>query len=114
MNGRMTTLIRSTFLAAAAFLAGCANIEQDREIASAAAGYILMENPNQAYRITVQAVDQGYARALATPLNSTADPAVIFLTKAGGSWKGILLGTAFDPAVYRELGIPPKVQLPNS
>lgn len=109
----MISALRWFFLLPAAFLiSGCADVEEQRAIASAAAGYVQMDHPNEAFRIKVEAVDQGYARAVATPLNATTDPTTIFLTRAGGSWKGILMGTAFDPGVYRELNIPPKVQVP--
>lgn len=93
------------------YFAGCADINEQRQIASAAAGYLQLEGQTAPFRIKVEVVDHNYARAVATPLDAKTDPTTIFLTRVGGNWKGILMGTGFDPGVYRELNIPPKVQV---
>ncbi|HEU5085828.1 MAG TPA: hypothetical protein VFT99_00235, partial [Roseiflexaceae bacterium] len=56
-------------------------------------------------------VEGDWARARVTPIDVETDPAYVFLKREAGQWKGMLLGTAFGPDDYADLGIPASLQI---
>lgn len=61
-------------------------------------------------KITVEKVVSDYARVLVTPKDGQTDPATVFLKREHGAWKGLTLGTGWDPADLDKLHIPKSLQ----
>jgi hypothetical protein len=66
--------------------------------------------PSRISEVNIEAVEGDHARAWLLPADELTDPAIIYLRKTDGRWKGLVHGTAFSPDDYRKLGIPPNIQ----
>jgi hypothetical protein len=57
-------------------------------------------------KIAVEKVDGDFARVLVTPKNGQTDAALVFLKREKGTWRGLTIGTGFDPDDLVKLHIP--------
>ena len=57
-------------------------------------------------KIAVEKVDGDFARVLVTPKNGQTDAALVFLKREKGTWRGLTIGTGFDPEDLVKLHIP--------
>jgi hypothetical protein len=57
-------------------------------------------------KIKVEKVSGDYARVAVEPKKKDMDAAIVFLKREQGSWKGLTLGTGWDPADLDKLHIP--------
>ena len=96
---------------AALALASCSAPADQQAITSAVEQYVRETSGVQQMRVEVEKVEDDWARARVTPLDVETDPAYVFLKRESGQWKGMLLGTAFGPEDYADLGIPASLQL---
>lgn len=61
--------------------------------------------------ITVQVVQDPFARALIDPADGASESATVFLKREGSVWQVLTLGTAFDTETYDVLHIPPGLRI---
>lgn len=87
--------------------AGATSAAEKQAILAAAEQYVL-ENSAAGTRpkLKLERVEGDFARVAVTPAKGNTDPAVVFLRKTAGKWRGLVLGTAFAPGDYDELHIP--------
>ena len=57
-------------------------------------------------KIKVEKVSGDYARVAVEPKKKDMDGATVFLKREHGAWKGLTLGTGWDPADLEKLHIP--------
>ena len=60
--------------------------------------------------IKVEKVSGDYARVFVEPKKKDMDGATVFLKREHGAWKGLTLGTGWDPADLEKLHIPKSLQ----
>jgi hypothetical protein len=78
----------------------------DQAIVAATKKYLAGESYTGEIKVTVEKVDGDYARVLATPKDNKTDPALVFLKREHGTWRGLTIGTGFDPEDLAKLHIP--------
>ena len=61
--------------------------------------------------ITVQAVQEPFARALVDPVDGNSESATVFLKRDASDWQVLTLGSAFDTETYDALQIPQALRL---
>ncbi len=81
-----------------------------KAITEAALSYMAANSAVAGPEIKIEAVQGNFARVAVIPKKGETDPATLFLVKKNGSWKGVLLGTAFAPEDYEEFHIPANIQ----
>jgi hypothetical protein len=84
----------------------------DDPIAAAVREYVRTETAVDSVEVVIEAVEGDYARVRVRPVGAETDPAVLFLRRIDGRWRGIAIGTAFDPEFYEREGIPPALRVP--
>ncbi len=89
-------------LCAGSLLAG----GDDQAIVAATKKYLAAESYTAPMKIEVEKVEGDYARVLVTPKDGQTDAALVFLKRAKGVWRGLTLGTGFDPEDLAKLHIP--------
>ncbi|MEY2562622.1 MAG: hypothetical protein QOH88_815 [Verrucomicrobiota bacterium] len=57
-------------------------------------------------KIEVEKVDGDFARVLVTPKDGQTDAAIAFLKREKGTWRGLTIGTGFEPDDLAKLHIP--------
>jgi hypothetical protein len=77
----------------------------EQAIVAATRSYV----PNTKVHVSVEAVEGDYARVRIEPVNGETDPALVYLTKKGGAWRGITVGTDFDERDLLKHGVPRKL-----
>lgn len=60
--------------------------------------------------IKVEKVSGNYARVAVEPKKKDMDGATVFLKRKGGTWKGLSIGTGWDPADLDKLHIPKSIR----
>jgi hypothetical protein len=78
----------------------------DEAIIAGTKKYLAAESYTAAVRITVEKVEGDYARVLVTPRDNQTDPALVFLKRERGVWRGLTIGTGWDPEDLAKLHIP--------
>ena len=88
--------------------------EENKEaIIAAAKTYVAQNSGMTKITVTVEQVEDDFARAKVTPEDPSAgDPAWVFLKKEDDKWRGLALGTSFTVSDYQELGIPNALRVP--
>jgi hypothetical protein len=95
--------IAAFFVSAGSLLAG----GDDQAIIAGTKKYLAAESYVVAdMKITVEKVDGDFARVLVTPKDGKTDAATVFLKREKGVWRGLTLGTGFDPEDLAKLHIP--------
>jgi hypothetical protein len=93
------------------FLTPCGYAADDSAaIIKAAKKYVTTESAVTDAVITVEEVSGDYARIKVESADNSTDPATAFLKRSKAKWKVLVLGTAFAPEDFEELGIPKEVQ----
>jgi hypothetical protein len=99
--GALTTIAGTTATRAA---------DPQTAIVAATKQYVARTSATGKVQVKVEKIARDYARVKVTPVNrDETDPAWVFLRKASGGWRGVMLGTAFSPDDYRRYGIPRSV-----
>jgi hypothetical protein len=94
--------LAGVFVCAASLLAG----EDDQAIITATRKYLASESWTAPVRIEVEKVEGDYARVLVTPRDGQTDAATVFLKREKGAWRGLTMGTGWDPEDLAKLHIP--------
>jgi hypothetical protein len=97
----------------AVFLTACLAIippavagSDDQAIIAATKNYLAANSYPADMKITVEKVERDYARVATTPKDPRMDGAIAFLKREHGKWKGLTIGTGWDPADLDKLHIP--------
>ncbi len=113
-NGKMNTRnVRCVLLVAILFAAASAIMPQafagsdDQAIIAGMKKYLAANSYPADMKITVEKTSGDYARVAVTPKDPTKmDGAIAFLKREHGQWKGLDIGTGWDPADLAKLHIP--------
>jgi len=114
-NGKMKTRNRSACFALTLVLLLTAALavtpsafagSDDQAIIAATKKYLAAESYPADMKITVEKVEGDYARVAAAPKDPKMDGAIAFLKRERGKWKGLTIGTGWDPADLDKLHIP--------
>lgn len=116
-SGRMNTVLHRFiplgFLVATLLSLGALQASPEATaITEASRSYIKANSAVIAPQFKVEAVKDNFARVRVVPTNAETDAAILFLQKKDGVWKGILIGTAFEPDDYESFHIPKSLRLP--
>jgi hypothetical protein len=84
--------------------------DESEAIRRAALEYVRSETAVANVSAEVQAVGNDWARVRVVPTGGETDPALLFLRKEGGVWRGVAIGTAFAPHDLERLGVPAAVR----
>jgi hypothetical protein len=87
-----------------------AETDDNAAIVAAAKAYLNKEGYAKTTKVKVEAVAKGFARVLVTPADGQTDPAIMFLQKKDGTWRGLTIGTGFAPDDLDELKIPEAIR----
>lgn len=104
--------ITKKFLLMAAFAASlvCAGSllagDDDQAIIAGTRKYLATESYTAPMKIEVEKVEGDYARVMVTPKDGQTDAALVFLKREKGVWRGLTIGTGFDPDDLAKLHIP--------
>lgn len=82
----------------------------DQAIVAAAKKYVAANSEIAEVDVKVEKVVGDYARVTVIPKAGQTDPALVFLKRENGAWRGLTIGTAFTPEDYKELHIPAAVR----
>ena len=82
----------------------------DQAIIAGTKKYLAANSYPSDIKVTVEKVDGDYARVAITPKDPQMDGAIVFLKREHGVWKGLTLGTGWDPAELAKLHIPKSLQ----
>ena len=79
----------------------------DAAVVAATKKYLAANSYSGDIKVTVERVEGDYARVLISPKNHETDDAIVFLKREhGGAWKGLTIGTGFDPEDLAKMHIP--------
>ena len=78
----------------------------DEAIIAGTRKYLAAESYTAPVKIEVEKVEGDYARVLVTPKDGQTDAATVFLKREKGVWRGLTLGTGWDPEDLAKLHIP--------
>jgi hypothetical protein len=78
----------------------------DEAIIAGTKKYLASESYTAPVKIVVEKADGDYARVLVTPRDGQTDAATVFLKRDKGAWRGLTLGTGWDPEDLAKLHIP--------
>lgn len=78
----------------------------DEAIIAGTKKYLAAESYTAPVTIVVEKVEGDYARVLVTPRDGQTDAATVFLKREKGVWRGLTLGTGWDPEDLAKLHIP--------
>ena len=109
---KLSGRVRWTLLVAA--LTGCGLASagsllaggDDQAIIAGTKKYLASESYTAPVKIEVEKVEGDYARVLVTPRDGQTDAATVFLKREKGAWRGLTLGTGWDPDDLAKLHIP--------
>lgn len=99
---KISLLVAALLVCAGSLLAG----GDHQAIIAATRKYLAAESAITDVKVTVEKVDGDYARVLVTPRDGQTDPALVFLKREKGVWRGLTMGTGFDPEDLTKLHIP--------
>ena len=95
-------VLTGSLICAGALLAG----GDDEAIIAGTRKYIAAEGYTASVKIEVEKIEGDYARVLVTPKDGQTDAATVFLKREKGSWRGLTIGTGWDPDDLAKLHIP--------
>ncbi|PYJ09996.1 MAG: hypothetical protein DMF06_08010 [Verrucomicrobia bacterium] len=95
-------VLTGSLICAGALLAG----GDDEAIIAGTRKYIAAEGYTAPVKIEVEKIEGDYARVLVTPKDGQTDAATVFLKREKGSWRGLTIGTGWDPDDLAKLHIP--------
>lgn len=98
----LVAALAGCLVCAGSLLAGGDN----QAIIAATKKYLAAESAITDVKVTVEKVDGDYARVTVTPRDNRTDSALVFLKREGGVWRGLTMGTGFDPEDLAKLHIP--------
>ena len=78
----------------------------DQAIIAATKKYLAAQSYPPDMKIAVEKVEGDYARVGVEPKKKDMDGATAFLKREHGTWKGLTIGTGWDPADLDKLHIP--------
>jgi uncharacterized cupredoxin-like copper-binding protein len=84
--------------------------EDDQGIIAATKKYLAAESYTAPVKVEVEKVEGDYARVTVTPKDGQTDAALVFLKREKGVWRGLTIGTGFDPDDLAKLHIPASLQ----
>jgi hypothetical protein len=99
---KISLLVAALLVSAGSLLAG----GDDQAIIAGTKKYLASESYTAPVKIEVEKVEGDYARVLVTPKDGQTDPALVFLKREKGAWRGLTIGTGFDPEDLAKLHIP--------
>jgi len=108
----VTMTIARIFLLMAAFAVSliCAGSVRagadDQAIIAGTRKYLAAESYTGPVKIEVEKIEGDYARVMVTPKDGQTDAALVFLKREKGVWRGLTIGTGFDPDDLAKLHIP--------
>ena len=106
----ITTLLnRFRWLLLVSFLACTGSLiagGDDQAIIAGTRKYLAAESYTAPMKIEVEKVAGDYARVMVTPKDGQTDGALVFLKREKGVWRGLTIGTGFDPDDLAKLHIP--------
>ena len=112
---KLSGRFRWTLLVAA--LAGCLACAEsllaggdDQAIIAGTKKYLAAESWMAPVKIEVEKVEGDYARIMVTPKDNRTDGALVFLKREKGVWRGLTMGTGFDPEDLAKLHIPARLR----
>ena len=82
----------------------------DEAIIAGTKKYLAAEAYTASVKIEVEKVVGDYARVLVTPKDGQTDAATVFLKREKGAWRGLTIGTGWDPDDLAKLHIPKSLQ----
>jgi hypothetical protein len=99
---KISLLVAVCFVCAGSALAGGDN----EAIIAGTKKYLAAESYTAPMKIEVEKVEGDYARVLVTPKDGQTDAATVFLKREKGGWRGLTIGTGWDPEDLAKLHIP--------
>jgi len=78
----------------------------DQAIIAGTKKYLAAQSYPPGMKVTVEKVVGDYARVSIAPKDPKMDGALVFLKREHGVWKGLTVGTGWDPADLAKLHIP--------
>lgn len=78
----------------------------DQAIIAGAKKYLAAQSYPPGMKVTVEKVVGDYARVAIAPKDPKMDGALVFLKREHGVWKGLTIGTGWDPADLARMHIP--------
>ena len=107
MNITKISLLVAALLASAGSLRAGGD---DQAIIDGTKKYLASESYTAPMKIEVEKVEGDYARVLVTPKDGQTDAATVFLKREKGGWRGLTIGTGWDPDDLAKLHIPKSLQ----
>lgn len=96
-----------SLLAASLFAASlAAGGEEAQAIIAGTRKYLAAQSYPPGMKVTVEKVVGDYARVSFAPKDPKMDGALVFLKREHGAWKGLTVGTGWDPADLARMHIP--------
>jgi hypothetical protein len=99
---RIAPLLVAIVVLAAAAVAG----SDDQAIIAGTRKYLAAESYPPDMKVTVEKVVGDYARVAIAPKDPKMDGALVFLKRDHGVWKGLTVGTGWDPEDLAKMHIP--------
>ena len=107
LSGRIRWTLSLAALAGWLIWAGSVRAGGDDEaIIAGTKKYLAAESYTAPMKIEVEKVEGDYARVLVTPRDGQTDAATVFLKREKGVWRGLTIGTGWDPDDLAKLHIP--------
>src|SRR4051794_5208154 len=78
----------------------------DSAIVAATKKYLAANSYSAEMKVTIEKVEGDYARVVVSPKDHQTDDALVFLKRQQGVWKGLTIGTGFDPEDLAKMHIP--------
>jgi hypothetical protein len=82
----------------------------DQAIIAGTKKYLASESYTAPVKIEVEKIEGDYARVAVTPRDNKTDGALVFLKREKGVWRGLTMGTGWDPEDLAKLHIPASLQ----
>jgi hypothetical protein len=107
LSGRVRWTLTPAALAGCLLCAGSLRAGgDDQAIIAGTRKYLAAESWTAAVKIAVEKVEGDYARVMVTPKDNRTDGALVFLKREKGVWRGLTMGTGWDPEDLAKLHIP--------
>ena len=97
----LSLLAASLFVTVSALAGG-----DDQAIIAGTRKYLAAQSYPPGMKVTVEKVVGDYARVAIAPKDPKMDGALVFLKRERGVWKGLTVGTGWDPADLAKMHIP--------
>jgi hypothetical protein len=107
LSGRIRWALSLAALAGCLICGGSLRAGGDDEaIIAGTKKYLAAESWTAPVKIEVEKVEGDYARVMVTPRDNQTDGALVFLKREKGAWRGLTMGTGWDPEDLAKLHIP--------